>query len=419
MSGTGIAGRGETPHGVPRRRRLTDERGVALPMALIALAILLSLMVAFARMAGTEPVVASNHLAQAQARALAESGIERALWALSNPTATGGIPASPATAASPYDGSVFMTLSTLGGFTVRVQPGPGGASNERIVTATGWNPTNLATDPHSKAVKKIQVTAMQIRSIDPPCALCVNGTVNVTGQSNIDARTGQCTGGSAPSGGVMSTVSITADTTAGHVTIYGPGNNTPNETVGTPTSPDAPASPTLSFGFKYTDDEIAAIKSIAKATGHYYQGAQTFNPGNPLPNGLVFVDTTTGNPLVLTTPTAEIGSAHVTGDLTWSGWLIVAGPVTIDNHVVLNGLIYAQDDVNYTASGGTGSTVTGAIVSENRQNTVSSNVSTSITGAANIIYDCQMVRNPTSPVNVSTNWSVLAGTYKEVEGRTP
>ncbi len=46
------------------------EQGIALPMALIALAILASLMVAFAVLSGSEPVIASNHSLSAQARAI-------------------------------------------------------------------------------------------------------------------------------------------------------------------------------------------------------------------------------------------------------------------------------------------------------------------------------------------------------------
>src|SRR3989441_184401 len=61
---------------------LKDERGIALPMAMIVMAILTSLMIAFAVLATSESQIAGNQMASAQARALAESGGERALWAL-------------------------------------------------------------------------------------------------------------------------------------------------------------------------------------------------------------------------------------------------------------------------------------------------------------------------------------------------
>src|SRR2546428_11995215 len=59
------------------------------------MAILTSLMIAFAVLATSESQIAGNQMASAQARALAESGVERALWALttgeSNPGARGGL----------------------------------------------------------------------------------------------------------------------------------------------------------------------------------------------------------------------------------------------------------------------------------------------------------------------------------------
>src|SRR5687768_3988436 len=94
-------------------RRLTDERGVALPMAMMTLLLLTTLMLAFAVLSQTEPIIAANQLRVAQARALAESGFERALWALRNPADANGL-ASPlplanpgvatSTAVAPYDG---------------------------------------------------------------------------------------------------------------------------------------------------------------------------------------------------------------------------------------------------------------------------------------------------------------------------
>src|SRR5712692_7059791 len=74
---------------------LKDERGIAFPMAMIVMVILTSLMIAFAVLATSESQIASSQMASAQARALAESGVERALWALttgeSNPGANGAL----------------------------------------------------------------------------------------------------------------------------------------------------------------------------------------------------------------------------------------------------------------------------------------------------------------------------------------
>ena len=74
-------------------RRHGSEAGIALPMTLILMMLVTALTVAFLAFTSAEPVIASNQMANAQARAIAESGIERALWALSkgetNPAANG------------------------------------------------------------------------------------------------------------------------------------------------------------------------------------------------------------------------------------------------------------------------------------------------------------------------------------------
>ena len=78
----------------------SDERGAALPLAAITLALLASLLIGLATMSATEPVIASNQLLSAQALTLAEAGIERALWAVQRPDAPDGLP-SPLPNASP------------------------------------------------------------------------------------------------------------------------------------------------------------------------------------------------------------------------------------------------------------------------------------------------------------------------------
>ena len=49
---------------------LTNERGIALPMALLALLVLSTLVIAFALLATSEPLVATNQKMVAQARAV-------------------------------------------------------------------------------------------------------------------------------------------------------------------------------------------------------------------------------------------------------------------------------------------------------------------------------------------------------------
>ena len=95
--------------------RLRDERGIALPMSLMALLILSTLVIAFALLASSEPLVATNQKMVAQARSVAESGLERAIWALNNPTDPSGIPDPlPGTVPTPYDGSAGIPIIVNG-----------------------------------------------------------------------------------------------------------------------------------------------------------------------------------------------------------------------------------------------------------------------------------------------------------------
>src|SRR5439155_7627047 len=95
------------------RTPITDERGIAFPMAMIVLTVLMALMAAFTLLATSEPQIAANHMASVQARPLAESGLERALWALTQgearPAPAGtlvnsGPPNYTIAIAPPYDG---------------------------------------------------------------------------------------------------------------------------------------------------------------------------------------------------------------------------------------------------------------------------------------------------------------------------
>src|SRR5438046_7796246 len=64
-------------------RRRGSEDGIALPLTLIIMCLITSLTVAFLALTSTEPIIASNQMLNVQARAIAESGVERALCALS------------------------------------------------------------------------------------------------------------------------------------------------------------------------------------------------------------------------------------------------------------------------------------------------------------------------------------------------
>src|SRR2546426_10908209 len=83
-------------------------------------------MIAFAVLAQSEPVIAMNQYRGAVARALAESGVERAVWALTAGSRVGGgvdPPSSGVVAGPPPDGGTSLTIRS-GGFTPENTGGP-------------------------------------------------------------------------------------------------------------------------------------------------------------------------------------------------------------------------------------------------------------------------------------------------------
>ncbi len=389
-------------------RGILNERGVAFPMALIVVAILSALMAAFAALSMSEPQIASNQLASAQARAMAESGIERALWALtkgeSSPGAAGAIANPlPSPLPAPYDGSQFVQVGATGGFFVTVAPGA--QANERIVTAVGYVPDS--TRPI--AVKKIRTVVTRVKWLDPPCAVCAGGEepggtlteLRIGGTANIFANdtTAYCSG-------------VTPSAAAA--------SRGPIMTSGTPDISPPPGGeallqnvPAASFtDFLFSDADIAVLKSLARARGTYYQGSQTWT--SPPPNGLVFVDTVSGNPLTSSSPSSDLITVDMHGNWSqgWSGWLIVAGSVQINGEITLSGLVYAQNDLTFHGIGS--GSLTGAMISTNRRDTSSTNIDAEDTGNAPIRYDCKKVRNGGGAV--TQNWFVKPGTYQEPSG---
>ena len=374
---------------------IRNQRGIALPTAMILMVILMALTFAFANLGTSEPVVARNHAMAAQARAFAESGLERALWAMmssTQPVFTSGV------AAAPYDGSVLQRLSAWGGYTVRLIDGA--SANEKLVEAVGWAPD---VNGQLYAARKVQSRFLTVKTMTPPCALCVMGTVEVSGTSDIDARTGHCTG-STPVGGTMTTGTTTVQ---GSGKVYGPGDSNPNHpediTQGVPAS---------NFdSSKLTTDELTVLKSLAQAAGSYYQGNVSFDNSNPMPNGIVFVDTTNGAAYSASTPDAESGSVSITGNANWSGWLIVNGSLSVSGTVELRGLVYAMNDFAFTGTGD----IYGAVITENRKDSSATIVDSSTTGSSRITFDCNAVR--TGNGTITNNWVQVLGSYREIEGR--
>jgi len=395
------------------KRMFGEERGVALPAALIATLILAALVVAFSVLSASEPDIASNQLRVAQARGLAESGVELAVWALSNPTANGGLPDSlPVPVPAPYDGGVLVPVgmgmpgTALGG--VRLTVAPGAAANERTVVAVGWVPTDVSADRRTKAHQRISVTLTKVRVLDPPCALCVRGTLEVSGNSSIDARGDTSCGNKAGT--------FTSGTTligSGAASVWGAdGDDTANQPADI--QQNAPAS---SFdAFTYTAAELDILKGFARANGTYYRGAVTFNSSNQLRNGIVFVDTITGSNITDTTPSSDFAAAQIHGGAvadasgTFAGWIVVNGSLSISGSFRMQGMVYVVNDLSYTGTG-TGE-IAGVVVSQNVRDTVATTVDTNSGGNASIVYNCAAAR--TGGGQIPQGWFVKPGTYRDV-----
>jgi len=387
-------------------RRHGSEAGIALPMTLILMALITSLTVAFLAFTSAEPVIASNQMANAQARAIAESGVERALWALSGgetiPSPVGALADPlPAPIPAPYDGSQYITVG-VGEFKVTVTNGV--ATNERNITAVGYVPNH--TNPI--AIKKIQTTVTHIKIPTPPCAVCAGGeappgmstNIQIGGSASITASTAQ--GAQYCAGSTPTAAAYSAGTIGS--------NGSPNITG--PAGGSNVATGQSNFNFLFNDSDIAALKALAKQNGTYYQGSQQWT--SPPPNGIVFVDTPSGNVLTNNSPTSDVITVDIHGNWPqgWSGWLIVAGSIDISGNANLTGLVYAQNDV--TLHGNGNGAINGAVVSTNRMDTLSTNIDTDDIGNAPVTYNCPAVKNGGGAVPI--NWFVKPGSFREVSG---
>jgi hypothetical protein len=416
---------------------LRCQRGIALPMAMLTLLVLSALIIAFSMMAGSEPLLANNQLQVAQARAVAESGIERAIWALNNNTDANGIPnnydGSPtpmggATAPAPYDGSVAIPVLTngaqVGVFRVVVRQGD--TLNERVITATGWYPTDAGTGP--KVKQKIQVTVVKFLGNPPPAPLTVRGEIQAGGTAEIDARSDTSCG---PKVGAIS-----ADSTevGGTAKIYGAGDN---QYYNPTTNPDVHdvvqnvGGPALDQ-YMYSFAQLNALKALAKQNGTYYQPTTSGSPSSPnvsfsssnkLRNGVIYIDTISGQNIDQggqgTTPDTDVAYAQISGnsepvpgDGYFHGVIVVAGSLYIDGDFHMDGLIYTVNDFNYRGTG-TGQ-LQGAVLSRNIRDTSSTSIDTNTTGQSKIVWNCYYATYGGGWV--PPTFIPERGTYKEIPG---
>ena len=396
-----------------------DDRGVALPMALLTLALLTSLMLAFTSISQTEPVIAANHLRGTQARALAESGLELALWALSNPADPRGLPSPLPSdpAGAPFDGRTFVTPGGLGGFTIKVTNHPDGDPNRRMLTAVGWMPTNAATDTRPKAHRKVAVDAVVVPrpGARAPCALCVRGALTITGSVTIDGgnRDPAC-------GQDTKFAAFSRDAT----TLTGPASLRGGAGASAQNRPEAELDAVGLSGAA-----LDALKMLAWRNGTYYgpgfprgglvsdggaswSGRMVFDATTPLVDGVVFVDTTDGRNVggdgrtATTLASARLDAAALAArGGVFQGWIVVNGSLELTGDVNVRGLVYAVDALVYQGAG----RIDGLVVSLNSREAEPSRVE-AIAGGLTITFDCQLAAGGSL---VPSAFTPILGTYRE------
>jgi hypothetical protein len=401
--------------------RLLDQQAVALPMALITLALLSALMLAFASLARIEPVVAANHLRASQARTLADSGIALGLWALAHPAAPGGIPESMPgdVAAAPFDGGTFVPLAA-GGFTVKVASDTGGDRYRRTITAVGWVPTNSAADPRPKAHRQVTLDVALVPPLASrsPCALCVLGALDLVGAVAIDGHNGDRGCGDDTRFGALTR---DATTLTGPVTLAGGAG------------PGASNQPAAAFdAITLTPAALDALKTLAWRNGTYFgpgyprggrvadgsatwSGRIAFDATNLVADGVVFVDTTDGAPAVagdarsvvrLATAQLDAAALAARGGV-FRGWLVVNGSLEITGGASVQGLLYAVDRLAITAT--RESRIEGLALALNASEAGASRIEAS-GGALTLAFDCT---HATAADRIPRGFAPIPGTHRE------
>jgi hypothetical protein len=164
---------------------------------------------------------------------------------------------------------------------------------------------------------------------------------------------------------------------------------------------------------------------MAMASGTYYSGSSvtslTFNSGNKIPNGIIFIDTVTGHNIDdngTTTPTSEFANVDLHGGAAadpsgiFSGMIVVAGSLAISGDFHMHGLVYVVNDLTYTGTG-TGE-IDGAVITQNIRDTSTTSIDTNTGGNASVIFNCRYATNPGG--QLPQGFTIQPGSYKEVSG---
>lgn len=354
-------------------------------MSLMTLVMFASLSVALVSLAQMEPTIAANHLRSAQAHAMADSGLERALWALTHaivPDGFGGTGEAPNVTiapnpAPPYDGARFIALGPTGGFQLTVA---GADPNLRVARAVGWTPTNDPGDPRTKSRAEVTATLVRVRNLarELTCALCIRSAVTLTA-SRVDARGGETTDCGAKVA-VAATGPVTHDAA---------------------TEIDGDWRQESTFGFLLSSDDVDTLRALAIQRGTYVRPASDarVEPIGVTP-GLVFVDTPAAPNALSAANVANVAvGPGFAATAPFRGWLVVMGNIALTAGADLDGLVYAANAV--TTEGP--ADVAGAVVAQHALGTASATLS-----ALSVRFDCTLARGTG---HLPRGWFVRPGTY--------
>jgi Tfp pilus assembly protein PilX len=431
----------------------TDTRGIALPLALILLTVLMSLTLAFLTMGGSEPTIAANLKSGEMALAAAEAGVERAIWALSNPTvdtAGAGTKLTDLTnIPAPYKTGT-ATLFALGGsraFTVTITRAAA-APNDITLRGDGYVvrngvtlpglPTGLAQSDivgHRVVELKLSGTGSGNKvggagagssggDVKLPGALTVAGSVQMRGNSIVDGN--DLAAGTPNSCAQKGGVTIRDKTQIADNQCASPPCWTDNSVtfngnaytlLGTPPQQTLPFDTFSPYTFNAA--QLSALKALAQANGTYIQPTSSSEIQLTIGNGLTFVDTVNGQSIGQFPTSSQLASVAITGNQSANGWLIVMGSIRIDGNITYNGFIYAHNDLSYRGTGTGG--IYGGVLTGNVIDTVATLVDTQTEGNSKIYYDCNKIANGGGglPGDVQnglnrTIVNIIAGTWKEI-----
>ncbi len=380
--------------------------GAVLPVAMLILVVLSAVLLGLSLLTGQEPLIASNHVMIVQAQALAEAGLERALWALSNPESIDGIAWSGPVAA-PYDGNAFLGVATesgvmLGGFRLTVS---GEGDRQREVATTGLVPGDAG--PLGRARQDITATLIRLRFPASLAGLTVRGDLAIGDGVTVDASAdGSC-------GDRAGTWSSGVTTAGAGAQVQGRSGDAaiPNEPIDMQQARPVEAFDALAFSAA----ELQAMKAVARVRGTYYQGAVTFDTSRRIPDGVVFVDTATGQPITDATPATDLAAVTVGEGAagpggSFRGWLVVNGSLSVGGDVTIQGLAYAADRFSQTGA----ARVMGAAMAGHVRSTAPSLVDSRPAGDAALVWSCEAGR--TGGGRIPQRWMVKPGSYREVAG---